>query len=103
MGDKICPLCGLKYDTEQRDVLESALDHWVKDHADTDTFRDILTDVTVAVECKTCGDEFESDISVGAGRIGADCHCPYCVENDQFRGIWVRELTPREVLDYQVN
>ena len=91
----------MKYTTEERDIYVSALEHWVEDHHDTDTFRSVVDDVRVAVECDGCGDEFVTDLKAGAGRLGADLHCPDCVEADKFKAVFVTELSAREVIDYQ--
>ena len=54
------------------------LDHWADDHADTDTFHDVLDGVRVRTDCAECGTAFETGVSEAGGDLVVRHWCDDC-------------------------
>ena len=57
------------------------LDHWAHDHADTDTFRNVLDGVRIRTECAGCGMVFETGVSGAGGDLVVRHWCDDCAED----------------------
>lgn len=99
---KYCRQCGQQVDESNENIVEEALDHWIRRHPRSDTLHEIVTSAWVQVDCQDCGQAFFSPLSYFDGRIGADAYCPDC-DGEGIRKLMVQDLSPADVAAREVD
>ena len=76
-----CVKCNQSFPLNSDADYGALLDHWAHDHADTDTFHDVLDGVRVRTDCANCGTTFETGVDEAGRGLVVRHWCDDCTED----------------------
>lgn len=108
---KHCTACHKSFEIGGEDDTADVLEHWAKEHSDSEVFWNILDDYHTHTRCGCCGNFFASEIrpvtapDEGKEALVVDLYCNDCVKHEQvpkIKSLMVEDVTGRYVLDNSV-
>lgn len=85
------------------DDYVSVLYHYLDEHPDSDTFRNIIENTWIETLCNDCKQPFFSPMKLGQEGMHCDAYCPECYAEEWMRPLFVREVAPEELVEYQAD
>lgn len=103
---KHCTLCREPFDIGGEHDCGDVLEHWAKEHDDSEVFWNILENYRTHTRCGDCGEMFHSEIRAGRNGLLVRVYCDDCSGDrglgNQIKSLMVDDVTGRYVLDNQV-
>lgn len=82
------------------------LDHWAREHNDTETFWSVVGNAKTWTRCGGCGEMFPSELKADSEGLSVRVYCDDCLEDrgleDQIKSLLVEDVTARYVLENEV-
>lgn len=103
---KHCTLCREPFEIEDVDDYGGVLDHWAREHTDTEEFWRVVGDAKTWTRCANCGVMFPSPISASHDGLTVQLYCDDCADNgleDKIKALMVDDVTGRYVLDHEAD
>ena len=102
---KHCTECGESFWIGVEHDYGDVLDHWAREHNETETFWRVVGEAKTWTRCGGCGEMFHSDISTAKDALTVRLYCDECSDNglgSKVKTLVVEDVTGRYVLDNEV-
>ena len=102
---KYCTHCDEAFWIGVSDEWGDVLDHWAREHDETEIFWRAVTESKTWTRCGGCGEMFPSEIRAAADGLTVRLYCDDCADNgldDKIKGLMVQDVTGRYVLNHEV-
>jgi len=97
-----CILCEEAFWIPRHDDYGDVLDHWAREHNDSETFWRVVGSAKTHARCAGCGEMFVSQIGASDRGLTVKAYCDECAENgleDKVKALVVNDVTGRYVLE----
>jgi len=83
------------------DDYVAVLHHYLDEHPDSDKFRKVIESAWIETVCTECGQPFFAPMRVSQDGLHCAAYCPECEAEDWIRPLFVRDVTPEELVEWQ--
>lgn len=93
----------VSWDLENDDEYGAVLDHYAREHPDSDVFQQLVDETKMRTVCEGCSTEFVGDIHISGEYLAVDNYCEDCIEEDPLRKLVVDSMPGRLVVERSVD
>jgi len=106
-GRKRCYECPLReapwFSLDSDEDYVAVLYHYLDEHPDSDAFRNVIESTWIETLCSACEQPFFAPMDLGQNGLHCAAYCFGCEDKDWVRPLFVREVTPKELVEWQAD
>jgi len=98
-----CTLCEEAFCILRHDDWGDVLDHWAREHNDSEEFWRTIGSARTWTRCGCCGEMFVSQLSAGRDGLLVKTYCEDCADNgleERIKGLMVEDVSGRYALEH---
>lgn len=81
----------------------AVLYHYLDEHPNSHAFRGVIESTWIETLCCECDQPFFAPMKLGQAGLHCDAYCPDCAEEEWVRPLFVRKVSPEELVEFQAN
>lgn len=102
---KRCRECNIRdaprFRLDSDDDYIAVLYHYLDEHPDNERFRNVIESTWIETVCDACEQPFFAPMRVSRDGLHFEAYCPECEAEDWIRPLFVRDVTPEELVEWE--